>query len=123
MSIFYENFIALCNRKNVSPSVAAEACGVSRGSVTKWKNGSVPRDAVLRAIADYFGVSVSDLAMFGYYGDPEKETPPLEYVQSDVDENARAARRVQIFERTARLSLAQLEQLAGMLDVMFPEEG
>ena len=123
MSIFYENFIALCNRDKVSPSVVAEACGVSRASVTKWKNGSVPRDTILRAIADYFGVTVSDLAMFGSYDEPENETPPLEYVQADVDENARAARRVQIFERTARLSLAQLEQLAGMLDVMFPEEG
>ena len=61
MSTFYRNFITLCNARGVSPSSAAEECGVSRASVTKWKNGAIPRDAVLYALADYFGVPVETL--------------------------------------------------------------
>ena len=57
-------------------------------------------------------------------GLPEKPADaPLEWAQADVEADARAARRVQIFERTAGMNLAQLEQLLGMLDVMFPSEG
>lgn len=127
MSIFYENFSRLCELKGVSLAEAADACGISRGIIYKWRErNSVPNTATRLAIAGYFNVPVEMLSQWGAFdeGLPEKPADaPLEYVQADVDENARAARRVQIFERTARLSLAQLEQLAGMLDVMFPVEG
>ena len=107
-------------------TAAAEACGISRNTVYKWREyGHLPSEKTRLAIAGYFGVPVEMLSQWGAFDDglPERTDAPLEYVQADVDENARAARRVQIFERTARLSLAQLEQIAGMLDVMFPEEG
>jgi transcriptional regulator with XRE-family HTH domain len=124
MSIFYENFIALCNRDKVSPSVAAEACGVSRASVTKWKNGALPRDAVRHAIADYFNVTVLELETAGAFCAPEKPADaPLEWAQDEVEAGARAARRCQIIDRTAGMTLAQLEQIIGLLDVMFPVEG
>lgn len=124
MSIFYENFIALCNRDKVSPSVAAEACGVSRASVTKWKNGALPRDTVRRAIADYFNVTVLELETADAFCAPEKPADaPLEWAQDEVEAGARAARRCQIIDRTAGMTLAQLEQVLGLLDVMFPAEG
>lgn len=127
MSTFYKNFIDLCNRDNVSPSLAAEACGVSRSAVTKWKNGALPRDTIIFAIADWFGVSASDLTRVeGAFsgGLPEKPADvPLEAVQDAVEDNARAARRCQIIDRTAGMTLAQLEQVVNMLDVMFPAEG
>ena len=126
MSIFYDNFTRLCELKGENMTDAADAIGVSRSAVSKWRErGNVPNRATRGLIADHFGVPVEMLEQWGAFdnGLPERTDAPLEYVQADVDENARAARRVQIFERTARLSLAQLEQLAGMLDVMFPEEG
>lgn len=128
MSTFYDNVIALCARDKVSPSAVAEACGVSRASVTKWKNGSLPRDTVRRAIADYFGVTVLELETSGAFsaadGLPEKPADaPLEWAQDEVEAGARAARRCQIIDRTAGMTLAQLEQVLGLLDVMFPAEG
>lgn len=42
--------------------MAASDVGVkSSGTVTGWKNGAIPRQGVLKRLADYFCVSVSDL--------------------------------------------------------------
>lgn len=60
--MFWSNFIDCCNKKGVSPNVAAAAVGIkSSGSVTGWKNGAIPRQSVINRLADYFGVDVNDL--------------------------------------------------------------
>lgn len=59
--MFWENYSELCKQKNISPNKAAAEIGVSSGSVTAWKNGRLPRSAVLVRIAEYFSVSVEDL--------------------------------------------------------------
>lgn len=127
MSIFYENFSKLCELKGVSLAEAADACGISRGIIYKWRErNSVPNTATRLAIAGYFNVPVEMLSQWGAFdeGLPEKPADaPLEYVQADVEDNARAARRCQIIDRTAGMTLAQLEQIIGLLDVMFPAEG
>lgn len=57
--MFWNKFVELCNRKNISPNAACAELGYSNAIPTKWKNGSVPRDTTLRKIADYFEVPVS----------------------------------------------------------------
>lgn len=60
--MFYEVFSELCQKKGMRPSVAAEACGLNRSSVTGWKKkGYTPRGEALQAIADFFGVSIDYL--------------------------------------------------------------
>ncbi len=60
--MFWENYIAFCNEKGVKPNVAAAACGIkSSGTVTGWKNGSIPRQNVLVKLAKYFGCTTTDL--------------------------------------------------------------
>ena len=59
--MFWENYSDLCKKKEVSPNKAASEIGISSGSVTAWKNGRLPRSAVLIKIAAYFGVTVEDL--------------------------------------------------------------
>lgn len=56
--VFYDIYVDLCTQKGVSPSKAAEENGLSRTSVVKWKNGSVPSGATLQKLAQYFGVSL-----------------------------------------------------------------
>ena len=58
---FYSNFLKLCSAKNVSPSRAASAIGLSNAAASGWKNGKVPQDTTVQKLADYFGVSVADL--------------------------------------------------------------
>jgi len=73
--MFYDNFVLLCKEKGISPSKAAEECGINRSSVTSWKkSGYTPRGNVLQKIAEYFGVSVDRLIGAG-----EKEKAPAPY--------------------------------------------
>lgn len=61
--MFYDRFIYLCKRKGVSPSRAALDAGISKSLVTKWKTNVAkePSPDVLRRLASYFGVTVSEL--------------------------------------------------------------
>lgn len=58
---FYSNFLKLCSKKNVSPSCAASAIGLSNAAATGWKKGKLPQDATLQKLADYFDVDVLEL--------------------------------------------------------------
>ena len=56
--MFWTRFIELCNESGKSPNAVAAACGVkSSGTVTGWRNGSIPRAPVLHKMADYFHVT------------------------------------------------------------------
>lgn len=57
--MFYERYIALCNKKGVSPSRAAIEAGISKSLVSKWKANDAkdPSPEVVRKLADYFGIS------------------------------------------------------------------
>jgi transcriptional regulator with XRE-family HTH domain len=57
---FYQKFIKLCNDAEISPSRAVLNVGISKASVSGWKNGrQKPTDANIAKIAEYFGVSPS----------------------------------------------------------------
>nr|DAH72575.1 MAG TPA: Repressor protein CI [Caudoviricetes sp.] len=58
---FYENYIKLCNSIGKSPSAVALELKLGKPSVTRWKSGTIPRDATIQRIADYFGVSADEL--------------------------------------------------------------
>lgn len=60
--MFWQNYVKLCNEKGEAPNAVAAKCGVkSSGTVTGWKNGSMPRAGALQRLADYFGVSKEEL--------------------------------------------------------------
>ena len=59
--MFYINYVALCNKIGKSPSAVAEEMGFMRSVVTRWSKGSVPRQATLQKVADYFGITVDEL--------------------------------------------------------------
>lgn len=59
MSTFYEKYVALCAKKNKTPSGAAVDIGLSKGTANGWKTGRQPNDLTIAKIALYFGVPVS----------------------------------------------------------------
>lgn len=69
--MFWENFVALCDKNGTKPNPVAKELGISSGSVTFWKKGKVPHHSTLIKIANYFGVSV-DYLLTG-----QKETPTV----------------------------------------------
>ena len=68
--MFIENYHRLCNNMNMAPSAVAEKIGLKRAAYTRWKKGTVPTDATISKLADFFGVSPSVLT------DETKPTTP-----------------------------------------------
>lgn len=59
--MFYDEFVKLCNMKNVSRTKACMDCGVSRTAWHKWESGATPNGTTINKFAAYFGVSVAQL--------------------------------------------------------------
>lgn len=74
--MFYHSYVSLCNKRNISPSAAAEEMGFHRSDVTRWSKGSQPRQATIQKVADYFSVSVQDLMGEEKAPTPEGERQP-----------------------------------------------
>ena len=72
--MFYDNFVKICKEHGVSPSKAAVDAGLSKSTVTKWKNipDSRPTGTALTKIAAYFGITIAELLG----EDQQKENPP-----------------------------------------------
>lgn len=77
--MFWKNFVQLCNKNNTTPTAVVLEMGISRGSVTGWKKGSVPNDGTLLRLSEYFNVTVEELIS------EQKETPPEE-IPAGLDE-------------------------------------
>ena len=69
--MFWERFYNLSIEKNTKPLPVVKELSISTGSITKWKNGTVPNGTTLQKISDYFGVSVGYLL-----GEDAKEKEP-----------------------------------------------
>lgn len=54
--MFYDKYMALCNAKNIKPTVAAIRMGLSNATPTAWANGSPPRPKTIAKIAEFFNV-------------------------------------------------------------------
>ena len=70
--MFYEKFIELCDDNDIKPTKALQEIGISKGSITNYKNGTSPSDSTLKKISNYFKVDIS------YFDDEyEKEEQEL----------------------------------------------
>ena len=59
--MFYDQFEKLCREHNVKPSRLARELGISATAPGRWREGTVPKIDNVKAIADYFGVTLSSL--------------------------------------------------------------
>lgn len=74
LSIFYDNYLLLCNSLGKSPTKVALEIGLNRSAPTSWKSGIIPRDATLQKIAKYFGTTTEYLLTGKTLEYPQKET-------------------------------------------------
>lgn len=61
--MFYDRFVTLCKNRGVTPSRAAIDAGLSKSTVTKWKNdpNTRPTGSVIEKLTRYFGITISEL--------------------------------------------------------------
>jgi transcriptional regulator with XRE-family HTH domain len=96
--VFYYNFVNLCNKRGISPSAAAEEMGYQRSVVTRWSKGTAPRQATIQKVADYFGVSASELTA------GKKEAPALseEDERNKIEEILNSLSREELLDLMAK---------------------
>lgn len=86
MSDLYNNIHALCEKENIKDGTLCSKVGVTRSTLSELKRGRTTSLSLknLQKIADYFGISVSELT-----GEEQKEKPaPDEGSGLDVAFNA-----------------------------------
>ena len=59
--MFWNNLVEICNKRNTTPTAVVKELKISGGSVTAWKEGSIPRSTTLKKLADYFNITVEEL--------------------------------------------------------------
>ena len=59
--MFYNTFVSLCEEKGVSPSRLLGELGISKGGLSRWREGTEPTNPIKKKIADYFGITVAEL--------------------------------------------------------------
>lgn len=68
--MFYDNFMLLCKKSDIKPYTALHDIGINSNSIlSRWRQGSTPRTATVKQIADYFGVAPEEL-LFGIKKEP-----------------------------------------------------
>lgn len=72
--MFYDRFMQLCKDRGIPPSRAATEAGLSKSTVTKWKNtpDAEPTGSALKKLSEYFGIPISELL------DEENKKAPTE---------------------------------------------
>lgn len=58
--MIYQKIRALCTEKGITVSELEKQCGFSTGTIGKWRTFN-PVVTRLKAVADYFGVTVDSL--------------------------------------------------------------
>lgn len=102
--MFWENFVALCDKNGTKPNPVAKELGISSGSVTFWKKGKVPHHSTLIKLANYFGVTVD------YLLTEQKEKP--------TDKGELSVKKKQIIERIKLMPDEKLVRVEQILDIV-----
>ena len=71
--MFFLRFEELSKSRNLSVNAVASILGLSSGSVTAWKKGTIPCIFTLKKLADYFEVSIEYI--FGFSDIPKNTAP------------------------------------------------
>lgn len=112
--MFFDNFLALCELKNVAPTKAVVDAGLPKSSWSYWKKkyeqGEDPKPSSdnTSKLANYFGVTV-DYLLTGK--EPEQKEKPTPSEESELNAHAKA-----ILYKYEQLDPAQKVMFEKMLD-------
>ena len=110
MSTFYDNYIKLCASCGKNPTTVSKEIGLSNAAASGWKNGKKPSAITKQRLADYFGISVSELT-----GEEQKEKPAPQ-MENGLDARMQAKAQ-SIFDKMSRLPTKQQEAFLNSLDI------
>ena len=112
LEVFVQNIKLLCSHRGITPTAACEASGAGRNFMDNLKKGSIPSVSKVQLLADFLGVTTSELlgetknpATISGDGQAEKLSQALQGIGIDVDKLTEAE-----INRIARLAKAALEE-------------
>lgn len=119
--MFYDAFVYLCNKNNISPSAAAVDMGFQKSVVTRWKKGTIPRDANLQKVADYFNVSTDYLlgneTSYETKKSPDQMSEDEEIAQMVEELKNNPGKRL-LFSKTSKATKEDIEKIIKMVDIL-----
>ena len=116
--MFYDTFLYLCNQAGVSPSAAVVDMGFQKSVATRWKNGTVPRDANLMKVADYFGVTTDYLLTGETKKSPASSLTEDEEMMEYLNELKNNPGMRILFSKAKGASKEDLEKVVKMIEIM-----
>ncbi len=116
MSTFYDNYIKLCASCGKNPTTVSKEIGLSNAAASGWKNGKKPSAITKQRLADYFGVSVSELT-----GEEQKEKPnALDGIELEKLSPARRA-LLEALDGMTEENIMKLVRIAQAVKMELPE--
>ena len=107
--MFYDLYLDLCKKKNVSPTKAALDIGISKATPSTWKKrGLTPQGDTLNKIASYFGVSTDYLL-----GQEQKEKPAI------ATDDELSPQKKYLVEKIRQMDDQQLAALDALIDSVY----
>jgi transcriptional regulator with XRE-family HTH domain len=105
--MFWDRFFNLCEKNGKRPLNIVRELGIASGSITRWKNGSIPSGLSLQKIADYFDVSVD------YLLGKEEKPAEIDELAEDVIVYHRDGKTV-----TKKFTKEQMDMLLTMIEAI-----
>lgn len=105
---FYDIYAKLCLENGVTPSYVAHQIGISRGTVSAWKNkGYTPKSDIVTKIAQYFNISADELL----------NTPVEQTKRPSIETRSRVQKLEKAIKLTENLTDEQLDSLLKVLGI------
>ena len=134
ISEFYKRLRNLCEERNMTVNELVKTLELSSGSPTAWKNGTVPRNATLSKLSNFFGVTedylmghVSEpyfyldneriLREINSYGDEDEKKPTAE-----SGERSRSRLRSVARLEDSQITPEQDQQIADYIDFLLSKK-
>jgi len=117
--MFLDIFTKLCEEKGLSVSKAAENCGISRSTASKWKQkGLVPSMDTLKKISDYFDVSVDYLLYGEEKNKADLEKPAVEDLHEYIKSIKERQEVRKLILHTKDATEEEIEQAIAVIDAL-----
>jgi transcriptional regulator with XRE-family HTH domain len=103
--MFKQNFINFCNKKGESPSFVCRQVGLAPATFSCWDENSIPRQATLQRIADYFGITPEDLLR-----------DPAEKVAAPAEPAPTSPLSAEFYDLVDQLTLKELREIQAIME-------
>ena len=117
--MFYDIYKNLCISVGKSATAVAVELGISRGTVSNWKNsGASPSGEILQKLADYFNVSVDYLLTGEIKKSPASALTEDEELNELLEELKNNPGKRLLFSKTKNATKEDIEKIVAMVDIL-----